>query len=97
MPSRSHAGLKLRLLQRHWEWADWQMKALPDGTVAMWVACEAPTLDGTPGGHYLAPAPSDVRAERVVVQTAVYGWPSGHDAFAAKERWERQEREAGRG
>ena len=100
MPSRGNAGLKLRLFGGHWEWADWQMKTLPDGAgIAMWVACEAPTLDGTPGGHYLAPddTTSDKHGQRVLVRTQVYGWPSGHAAIAARERWEKQEREAGRG
>lgn len=96
MPSRnSNAGLKLRLLGGHWEWADWQARTLPDGTVAMWVACEAPTLDGAPGGHYLAPDDAS-GGQRVLVRTQVYGWPSGHAAFDARDRWERQEKEAGR-
>lgn len=95
---RPSAGLKLRLLGGHWEFADWEMKTLPDGAgVAMWVACEAPTLDGMPGGHYLAPDDGDTRGKRVLVRTQVYGWPSGHAAIEAKERWERQEKEAGRG
>lgn len=77
-------GYKLRCRDGHFEMVPFEIATRPEGCW-MWVSCE---VDGHRGGHWLAPDPGTPGA--VVVRSEPYAWPSAHDAFAARERWEAQ-------
>lgn len=89
MPTtRSTAGTVLRCAHGHFEWADFELKTLPDGSYALWVACDLPSADGIAHGHYLAEvAPGAFR-----VQMVPHRWHSAVEAFEARDRWAAQER-----
>ncbi len=82
-------GLKLRSRDGHFEMASFELKQQPEG-FWMWVACD---FGDHNGGHWLAPDPEDASPTGPVVVTSTpYCWPSAVDAFAARDRWEDQQK-----
>ena len=82
---QENRALQLRSRDGHFEMVSFELKTVENG-FWMWVACD---FDGHHGGHWLALDPSDLA--RLVVAAQPFLWPSAVEAFAARDRWERQE------
>jgi len=79
-------GLKLRSRDGHFEMATFELKQQSAG-FWMWVSCDFGEHNG---GHWLAPDAQTPGAVRVI--STPYCWPSAVDAFAARDRWEEQQK-----
>lgn len=83
-------GLKLRCRDGHWEWGAFELRKLPNAVgFGMVAACQY-------GDHWLRPmmtAPGAGLGQQVQVSCEQYAWPTASEAFAARDRYERQEKE----
>ncbi|HLZ20502.1 MAG TPA: hypothetical protein VKQ30_00045 [Ktedonobacterales bacterium] len=82
---QQNRGLQLRSRDGHFEMVSFELKT-QQGGFWMWVACD---FDGHQGGHWLAPDPTG--PTRLVVLSRPYLWPSATEAYAARDRWERDD------
>ena len=82
---QQNRGLQLRCRDGHFEMVSFELKSLENGCW-MWVACD---FDGHQGGHWLAPDPAD--PARLLVTSQPYLWASASEAYAARDRGERQD------